>query len=93
MIEQAMESNCRNQVSQIKTQVKNGGPVRLREIQKLCENRNSFSFRHTWSLFKRTFTNSILREPKWYAFFLSFFFAIIIYIINNILYYILHNTG
>lgn len=40
-------------------------PYKLREIQKLCENRNSFSFRHTWSLFKRTFTNSILREPKW----------------------------
>lgn len=38
---------------------------KMREIQKLCENRNSFSFRHTWSLLKRTFTNSILREPKW----------------------------
>lgn len=65
MIEQAMESNCRSQVNQVKNQNKSGSPYRLREIQKLCENRNSFSFRHTWSLFKRTFTNSILREPKW----------------------------
>lgn len=65
MIEQAMEKNCRTQVNEIKSQVKSGSPYRLREIQKLCENRNSFLFRHTWSLFKRTFTNSILREPKW----------------------------
>lgn len=64
-IEHAMEINCRNQVAQVKNQVKGGSPYKLREIQKLCENRNSFSFRHTWSLFKRTFTNSILREPKW----------------------------
>ena len=64
-IEQAMEKNCRSQVNEIKSQVKSGSPYRLREIQKLCENRNSFLFRHTWSLFKRTFTNSILREPKW----------------------------
>lgn len=65
MIEKAMEDSCKNQVAQVKTQVKGNGTFRLREIQKLCENRNSFSFMHTFSLFKRTFTNSILREPKW----------------------------
>ena len=65
LLEQAMDQSCRQQIQLVHNQSKSSTAPKMREIQKLCENRNSFSFRHTWSLLKRTFTNSILREPKW----------------------------
>ena len=57
-LEKVAEIECEEIVERLSSQ-------EMIEVRKLCTNTNPRSIFHSWYLFKRSFINSVWREPRW----------------------------
>ena len=57
-LEKVAEIQCEEMVERLLT-------PQMFEVKKLCSTQTPKTIFHTWFLFKRSFINSVLREPRW----------------------------
>lgn len=60
-LEKVAEIECEERVERLSSQHGH----QMIEVRKLCSNTNPRTIFHSWFLFKRSFLNSVWREPRW----------------------------
>lgn len=76
-LEKVAEIECEEIVESLHT----GSMV---EVKKLCSSQSPKTIFHTWFLFKRSFINSVWREPRWLM--IRFFLHVLVAVILTLLY-------